>query len=157
MSGQCPAWNGVSRTVSIRDKLFAILKSLIILSILDGSGTFIWDSYWNGLYIYGHILRSNWLFPEQLATYLFYLNWHMLIQNIHQSAWAPCVTVLILPECTDSSYKATRTALSRTAPDMTILICSISPSVLALILSKWMNSLRNTAQTTLSEQLQTAL
>ena len=71
---------------SIGDKLFAILKSLIILSISTDPDTFTWDSYRNGLYIYGHILHFNWLFLEQLATYLFYLNWHMLTRNIHQSA-----------------------------------------------------------------------
>ena len=41
----------------------------------------------------------------------------------------------------DSSYKATRTALSRTALDMAILICSLTPSVLTLILSDEVNSL----------------
>ena len=40
----------------------------------------------------------------------------------------------------DSSHKATQTALSRTAPDITILIRSISPCVLALIQSDGMNS-----------------
>ena len=85
---------------------------------------------------YTDISFYSGLFLEQLTTFLFYLNWHILHINIQQVAWAPCVTALILSECTNSSYKATRTALSRTAPDITILICSISPSVLALILSK---------------------
>ena len=156
MSGQCPAWNGVIRTVSIRDKLFAILRYLIFLFILDGSGHIYLGFVLKWLIrIRAHItlyLAVSWT----ANNILFYLYWQTLHMNTQQVAWAPCIAALILSECTNSSYKATRTALSRTAPDITILISSPSPGVLALILSKWMNSLRNTAQTTLNEQLQTA-
>ena len=83
-----------------------------------------------------YIIFITGCFFAQLTTHLFYLNWHILHKNIQQVTQAPCVTALILSECTNSSYKATRTALSRTAPDIIILICSPSPSVLALILLK---------------------
>ena len=63
---------------SIGDKLFAILKSLIILSILDGSGHIYMGFVLKWLYVYGHISFYNGLFLEQLATCLFYLNWHIL-------------------------------------------------------------------------------
>ena len=60
-----------------------------------------------------------WLFSEQLTAYSLYFKRHILTRNTYQSALAPCVSVLILLECTDSTYKAVRTALSRTAPDTT--------------------------------------
>ena len=39
---------------------------------------------------------------------------------MQQVARAPCVTALILPECTGSSCKAARTALSQTAQNSVI-------------------------------------
>ena len=136
MTEQCLAWDGAIHTVSFGDKSFAIPKYLIFLSILDGSGHIYMGFVLKWFIRIRTHVTYNVLFLEQLTTHLFYLNWHILHRNIQQVAWAPCVTALILSECTNSSYKATRTALSRTAPDMTILICSPSPSVLALILSK---------------------
>ena len=89
-----------------------------------------------------HIIASCSPKSQQLRHTILYFNWRITIQNIQQVAQAPCVMVLILPTCMNSSYKAIRTALSRTAPGIIISICSSSPSVLALILSKWMNSLK---------------
>ena len=116
--------------------MFAILKYLIILSIFRRlrtylSGIRIEMAYtYTGTYyvITGCFSTAGDIFiSSQMAHFT---------QNIQQVAWAPCVTVLILSERTSSSCKATQTALSRTAPDIIILVSSPSPGVLALILSK---------------------
>ena len=86
---------------------------------------------------YMDTLYYNGLFLEQLETQgtIFQLAYNNTIYYTVKPDGL-LVTVLILPECTNSSYKAARTVLGRTAPDIIILICSTSPNVLVLILSK---------------------
>ena len=61
------------------------------------------------------ILASGHVFSRQL-----YISTDIKQHKIQYklSIQAPCVTALILSECTNSSYQAARTALSRTAPNI---------------------------------------
>ena len=57
----------------------------------------------------------NMLFANSLVTYWLYFNDININKlNIH----TPCVTALILSECTKSSFQAAWTALSQTAPNI---------------------------------------
>ena len=121
--------------------LFAIPESLILRRL---------RTYFNGIHtetdhIFEHILCYIWLFYEQLMTYM---AWFILYQMIHSNIKYTSISMVSLGHNSnslsavpDSSYKATRTALSRTALDMAFLICSFTPSVLTLILSDEVNSL----------------
>ena len=102
----------------------------------------MWNSYWNGLYVYGHKFTFNWLFSEQLTAYLLYFKRHILTRNTYQSALAPCVSVLILPECTAAHIGCPDSAESNSTGHNNLDLLPLSPSVLALILSDRMNSLQ---------------
>ena len=63
----------------------------------------------------------NVLFCEQLnhIPIIFQYYWYNTTQDINQVyMYTPCVTALILSECTNSSFEAAQTALSQTAPNI---------------------------------------
>ena len=64
----------------------------------------------------------------------------MITTQMGYTVYTPCVTALILSECTNSSCAAARTALSRTAPNILNLELALSPGVLALVLPECTNS-----------------
>ena len=125
----------------IGDKLFAIPRSLIILfhfrrlrTYLNGIRTETDYTYSDTYFtLTGCFWTANGIFISSQTAYVNtkYTSIGM-VSLCHKSNSLSAVL--------DGSYKATRTALSRTASDMTILICFLSPSVLALILSDRMNS-----------------
>ena len=62
----------------------------------------------------------NMLFCKQLGHILIIFQRYQYDITIQHklSIYTPCVSALILSECTNSSYQAARTALSRTAPNI---------------------------------------